>query len=766
MKQAPTRAPGILKTAGRNDGTLEGAPVKSSIKTYGRVLALAAAAFFAAAVPRLHAQEPNIVFGESKEKEQQAEQPQEESQSKAETQEKQTDPPAQAGPESTEPEIQPRFELHIPSVSTLFAKAGRSNSRFILDTLEGMVFEMGRASAEGIDVDKAAKLLGQIGKWPDTKVDAAVFAPDLLGRARWIARLDWPVEDLHRRVQSILESDAARTLLQGVTMHPRDAGGYEITLLGSPLAFLTPGAQDRSYIASHDDLRIAANPFTGTRETAGDDPPLLVSRLNLTATEKDTGAGLLSKIHFLTAVEYAGRVDKNGNWNETLHVHWPLMTGLGAKAAFGKVKESFFVPGKAMAAFAFQPFDASAMLDGMAGFGPQMMMGASGEFQMAGEAKPGPIAKRGGASACFTILPGTGFLPVPDIVAQLHLDDPEAFIEETRQAAQRINKLHREREQPEPWTEKEVAGRPVFWNDKPGAYPGMVMPFVMRPVIFTTSERDLRDHQKDILVVAWVSTSPERFVQRWIDLPRNTDRHDVPASTKTYGQGWINWKTAYAWLHPYVNVALSATVRDTLLPRTSEIAEQLTDAMVTLQTQYTGLNVRHHGPIPTGPLALPIMLAVANEEDESGGSDLARERLASRRLKTFYHHCKLFEKDYGRWPAELAELDGYIDFQGHPELLELNVSTQKRWSDFLLKFGGDEKDEDADTEIDEEDVLVDIDDDLFVIDWGKNEWRLGIAPGTLDHIKALYIDQDGVIHRAEKEQPQTQDAQPAEQEEL
>jgi hypothetical protein len=37
-----------------------------------------------------------------------------------------------------------------------------------------------------------------------------------------------------------------------------------------------------------------------------------------------------------------------------------------------------------------------------------------------------------------------------------------------------------------------------------------------------------------------------------------------------------------------------------------------------------------------------------------------------------------------------------------------------------------------------------------VIDWGKEAWRLGLAPGTLEHLEKLYIDQDGKIHRVER----------------
>jgi hypothetical protein len=43
-----------------------------------------------------------------------------------------------------------------------------------------------------------------------------------------------------------------------------------------------------------------------------------------------------------------------------------------------------------------------------------------------------------------------------------------------------------------------------------------------------------------------------------------------------------------------------------------------------------------------------------------------------------------------------------------------------------------------------------IDTKRFVIEWGRDAWRLGYAPGTFEHLEKLYIDQDGAIHRMER----------------
>ena len=195
---------------------------------------------------------------------------------------------------------------------------------------------------------------------------------------------------------------------------------------------------------------------------------------------------------------------------------------------------------------------------------------------------------------------------------------------------------------------------------------------------------------------------------------------------------WFNWDEAYSLLLPYANVSLSAVSGDLLLPSVADMADRLTDASLDAKIRYSGLSVSHQGPIPAGVLVVPVLFGIATSVDYSG-SDLARERSACRNLKVLYHHAKLFRQDMGRWPAELAELDGYIDFAGHPYLLRLELSAKKRrgdWMDGL--FGDDEEDESEDEDFDEEedDTLVGLDEDLFVISWGRESWSLGIVPGS------------------------------------
>ena len=47
-------------------------------------------------------------------------------------------------------------------------------------------------------------------------------------------------------------------------------------------------------------------------------------------------------------------------------------------------------------------------------------------------------------------------------------------------------------------------------TDGANRYPGMMMPMVLRPVLFTTTDTDAKGKERDYLVVGWTSTSPER----------------------------------------------------------------------------------------------------------------------------------------------------------------------------------------------------------------------------------------------------------------
>jgi len=473
--------------------------------------------------------------------------------------------------------------------------------------------------------------------------------------------------------------------------------------------------------------------------------------LVLAKTEHDSGATFLSSFSVVAAIDYKVSVTDDGNWDESVRLSWPPISGMGAKALLGRVKQTFFVPEGALVALAIHTPMAVAMLDGMAGLGPQIVMEAPGQVEMVGEPMPGPIAARVEGDVCYTLVPGTGFLPVPDVLIQVRTKHADDLIEALREETERINELFAQRDQPEPWSEITVRERPVFWSEPASAPRGVMMPFVMRPVLFTTTESDTKDRQREFLVVGMTTTNPRDFVERWLQHPRTKEFRHLPTEGKSNGQAWVQWRNVYELVSPYLNLTLAGAGIDALLPTVESMKDRLGEGLVTVKVKYSGLTATGSGPVPLGAAFVPSMFIGSMAADESGASDLARERLASQRLKLLYHHSKLFKKDIGRWPAEIGELDGYVDFAGHPELLELRVSAKKAWSDWFSGLSESAKEDDD--EKGEDDDGASIKTDLYVIDWSPDAWTLGFKEDTFEHLDRLYIDQRGDIHRTARVTP-------------
>ena len=681
---------------------------------------------------------------------------------------------------SVEPPIKPRLELYVPSVQSLVRDVHRSHTGPFLDQIVALFEDVAAASAEGVDPDALAKLMAMARSWPDATIDAATYAPDTEGRTRWSVRLSWPLDRTVGVIRGLLASESAADLLENVTIDtdgssagetdsPPEGGEsaaadrrYVIRLPESVLAYVFATGEASCCISSHADIALSAHPYRGSDDSDDQHPPALVCRLNLSKTERDSGAGMLSNFSVVTAIDYAGSVDKSGDWVERLTVRWPPVSGMAIKAFFGRVKHTFFIPDEAFAGWVFDAHVAPAVLEQMAGFGPQIALGNAGELEVLGENLNGPLTAHLRSEMSVIVLPGTGFLPAPDIVVQARAKNAGDFESTIRRAIEKINADHVRREQRPPWHETTLRDRAVFYSDGAPSR-GLFVPFAMRPVLFTTTERDAKGKSRDMICVAWTTTSPSDLARRWLDLPRRDALHYLPDARKTSGQAWVHWRKLYDWIHPYLNIAISVRSMDALLPPTEEVKADLTDALLTVRVSYSGLTVDHTGPAPMGVLAVPSMLAASVTEQDAGESDLARERLASRRLKVLYHHCKLFKKDIGRWPATVAELDGYVDFAGNPQLLRLDVSSSTRWRRWFEKMA-ENKEQSADTDTDEDEGDAGaIDDSLYVIEWGTDHWTLGIAPNTLDHLEKLYIDQDGVIHRVLKTKSQAHANQPESQ---
>lgn len=681
--------------------------------------------------------------------------------SKSDSESTADEPDGEESENSDQPPIKPRMELHVPSIHALATEVHRSHAGVFLSQVMSLIRDISASSAEGIDADALVEIAQKIHGGPDAALDVATYAPDTEGRSRWSLTVNWPVDQMVAQLRDLLETEGAADLLEDITLTPDadDSEGHRhvIRVPDSVLAYVFSVDDNHCCIASHPDAPLSEDPFRGSDDLTGDDKPVLVCRLNLTKTEQDTGGGFFSKFSVVTAIEYAGRVDQSGDWVERLQVRWPPVAGMAIKALFGRVKDTFFVPDEAFGGLAFDSEMAPAMLEQMAGLGPQFTMDASGEFAMIGEDIDGPLAGHMRSEMSVTLLPGTGFLPSPDIVVQSRGKNVDEFESSIRTAIKKLNADYEKREQQPPWQEVSVRDRTVFYSKGASSRGGMI-PFQMRPVIFLAKERDAKDKQRDMVCVGWTTTSAEGLVRRWLDFSRRDKPRYLPDARKTNGQAWVQWKKVYEWVHPYLNLTISVKSMDALLPATEKVAEHLTSATLTTRVSYAGLTLDHTGPFPFGVIAAPTMLVASLEERGSGSSDLARERLASRRLKVLYHHCKLFKKDIGRWPAEVAELDGYVDFAGNPYLLRLQVSSSARWSKWFEEVA--KKDDKSDDKEDEQEQWVDpyqgIDDDIYVIERTATRWTLGIAPNTLDHLEKLYIDQDGVIHRVVKTKSEKQ----------
>lgn len=649
-----------------------------------------------------------------------------------------------------EPELKPRFRMRVTSIHQLVNEILRSHSGTLVREVAGIMLDTITRSADGLDHDETLAVIDTIRSWPDTSADLATFAPDIQGRSRLAIRLDWPVADLRTRLGALLNSEAAREILSGIRL--RESGDVaEVRLRGTTLGYVLPAAAGRSMFATHADLILPEDRPQASAETTKEDAisPLLSARLNLSDTEKDSGATAFSSFSVITAIQYSGRVDTDGTWREKLDILWPPISGMGLKAFFGKIKQTFFVPTAALGAVALNAAALPGVLDTMAGFVSPWEEEGGEESPVTAKPLVGPLTAHGNSELGVVLLPGTGFLPAPDFVIQSRLRKKETVVADLRKAVGALNRAAIQHEAREEWQETEVDGRPMFWRDSAVNARGL-LPFTMKTVVFTTSERDARNTEKEFLVLAWTTTSPEALVRRWLAFPRTTGARYVPTDAKTSGEVWINWKDVYRLAYPYVDLVLNVGATGALLPHVDRLLADLTDGRVTAQVKFQGLNWSHQGPLPIGVLALPIMFGVSLEPDTSGASDLAREQFAVRRLQVLYHHAKLFRKDLGRWPVELHELDGYVDFAAHPELLRLPLSSGKQWSRWFAAFSKEEKGKASE---EDDAAAADFDADLYGIEWKKDRWSLGYAPNTFEHLERLYIDHQGMIHRVAAKAP-------------
>lgn len=660
--------------------------------------------------------------------------------------------------------FKPRIELFVPSVKKLQTEAARSHTRMIVEKFAGLLGgmetfartaqeEIGNVPEEarqenpkptkaddetpvsgesGAGFGEAIELLKMIRDWPETSIIAAVYAPDVEGRPRFAIRFDYSAEDMKARLDALLAHDAADKLLKGVEITKGTGGGYAIELseLATVIAHLVPANGSQCWIKSHVDLEpptsVWGQPANGDSDR---DMRLVYCSYNLTGTEKDSGS-ILGDVPWISSIKYWCQVNETGEWEEQFAAFWNGLVAMGAQQVISKVEKSYNVPAESYAAAVFG-FPLGAMLDGML------------------ELPFGSLDISGKSETCVCVLPGEGFFPIPDVVIQLQVSNPDEVIENLVEAAEEINNDLAEDEQPPIWFEMDVDGRRAFWRQPDGG--GMYTPFLTRPVLFVQDFTDTDGEIRKRLIVAMTSTKPENMVRRWVRGRSADELRTMPTADDLHWQAVINWKQVYELSAPWLNLMASFTPEARLLPDVDEMNSVLVDSRIDVQRKAAYLRTFHTGPVPVGAAYIPTIIGMAAGAETAAGSDLARERLAVRNLRVLYHHSKLFKKDYNRWPAEVWELQGYVDFSGNPQLLHLPKSSKNALTGLFENMFGKTEEEKEDEVEEWEEVDEDRPDtSIYVINWGETKWTLGYEPGTLDHLESLYIDQDGEIHRIAK----------------
>jgi len=636
----------------------------------------------------------------------------------------------------------PEVEVYIPSVAALRSAADRSKTAQLFRAIAGMFPTPTDETGEGLDVGAVFKLVGQITNWPDTSVVLTIFSMDREGRPRWALRVDWPLEELRRRVEELLDSDAARELLKDVKLTESDEGNWRLELPDYVLAVLSRSGEG-SLLASAVELRPPAAVFgqEGYGKGAGDaaaagkkarKPMLVYSRLNLEADENE-GNSPFAMISGVRDVCYGISLEQGGTWDEKVVVRWSPLLGTALKIAFRKVSKPFECPRDAYAVAVFSIGVGEGLADAI------------------GELPPGTIGSRASKETAFAAVPGTGFFPFPDVYFQFNAPKKDKLIESIREALAEDARKRKENDQIPAWHEDKFDGRVVFWRDPAADGGAGLMPARYRTVLFFDSKGDGEDAPSR-LIIAQTSTWPDDAVRHWSELTRGRKSCvAVPDSTKVHWQARINWRSAYALAQPYLCLFSSLEEDATLPPTEEELSAALTDSVINIRIDYSGLEVRHTGPIPVGAVYVPAIVATALSDSGSAWSEAGRERTACQHLRVLYYHAKLFKKDYGRWPATVAELDGYVDFASHPDLLWLwpqNQSfTQQLASAFMARKQKAVEKEDGE-----------IDDSLYAIDWTPTDWKLKFRDGEFRDFATIYIDMEGEVHRVPK--PAT--SQPAE----
>jgi hypothetical protein len=277
------------------------------------------------------------------------------------------------------------------------------------------------------------------------------------------------------------------------------------------------------------------------------------------------------------------------------------------------------------------------------------------------------------------------------------------------------------------------------------------MPATYRTVVFFDPPRGEKEKEARGLIVAQTPMWAPDAVQHWRQLTKSAkSRVTVPDSKQAHWQARISWRRAYDLFHPYLALVAGLSDGAVAPPSAEELKGSLADSVVDIRIDYGGLQVRASGPVPLGALYVPAVAVASLISTGDPDSEAERERVACRHLRVLYHHAKLFRKDYGRWPATVAELDGYVDFTVHADLLHLRPKKEGLAAGLVALVAGDRKAAAAGAEEERE-----IDDSLYVVEWSPEDWKLKFRDGEFVNYRTIYIDAEEKIHRVPKEGAET-----------
>lgn len=653
-------------------------------------------------------------------------------------------PPASApadGPTSRPAQgVTPRVEVYIPSMARLVDAARRSKSADLYQALSGLSKMPEKETDEDFDFGAALAILEQVAGWPDTSIIMTTYSQDRDGRARWAFRVDWPLAEAKTRVAELLALEATQRIIKDLKLAEQPDGGLRLELPDLVLAVFRDSGTG-TLIASAADLDPPEEVFgreTGETNSKKKTPSLLYCRLNLEEEDESAGPSPFAVISGIKDIRYAVTLNAEGLWSERVSVRWNPLVGMALKAAFKKLKDPFECPRDAYLVAAFNAGFSEGLADGLA------------------DLPPDTIGSRAGANMAFAAVPGTGFLPFPDLYYQFRTDARGKIIESIRAAIEKDTKDREEEDQPPAWQEVEIDGQPVFWNNPAADGSFGLMPVTYRTVIFFAADQAKGDkatttgpaeENRAMLIIAQTPTWADDCVRHWQELTAShKTRVSVPDTTQAHWQARINWYKVFDLLHPYLSMAAGLSQEGTAPPPAAELKESLRDAVIDLRIDYGGLQVRHVGPVPVGVAYVPVVAATSLESTADAGSEASREQTACQHLRVLYHHAKLFKNDYGRWPATVAELDGYVDFAINSHLLRLQPREEGFTAGLVSMFTAREGRKPRSVE----EEAPKIDDTLYVIDWSPESWRLRIRDGEFTNYQTIAIDAEGALHRVPK----------------